>query len=492
MRSTWHRLRLAAGVAAFAITVGALLPLCVPGASADTGGYPYASVPCVYSPYATTGSGYWCSGYNWGTIRNSTANASELSPYGYDYRNCTDYVAWKLASLGVQPAQYKGLGNASTWGTLAAKHGVTNNASPAVGSVAVNTTAAGGLGHVAFVYAVSGSQISVSEYNLHRDGNYTPTETGTPAQLGFSSFDHFEKYEAPGSSGGATGGPPTMVGKPAALVNRSYSHIDVFYRDTNGDLEDASWSDTPAGYTVHEIASGIAGNPVAIVNTSYSQIDVFYRDTNGDLEDASWSDTPAGYTVHEITPGIVGDPYALVNGSYSQINVFYQGSDGDLWDASWSDTPAGYTTHEITSGIAGNPAAVANSSYSQIDVFYRDTNGDLADASWSDTPAGYTTHEITPGIVGDPSALVNGSYSQIDVFYQGSDGDLWDASWSDTPAGYTTHEITPGIVGDPVAIVNGNYSNIDVFFEGTGGQADDAGWSATSARGYQTQALPTQ
>jgi surface antigen len=200
--------RVARWTAAVLITVGLALAAGVGTASADTGGYPYASVPCVYSPHATTGSGYWCSGYNWGTIRDNASSASELSPYGYDYRNCTDYVAWKLASLGVQPAQYTGLGNANTWGARAGAHGVVSNGSPAVGSVAVST--AGSFGHIAFVTAANGSQITVSQYNQPQDGTYT-TQTGTPASLGFSSFDHFEGYEGTGGAASGTAGPASSL-----------------------------------------------------------------------------------------------------------------------------------------------------------------------------------------------------------------------------------------------------------------------------------------
>jgi len=151
---------------------------------------------------------YWCPGYDWGTVEvpagTSTSAtlttaevAGQLSPYNYGYRNCTDYVAWKLASLGVKPAQYGGreyspLGDGKTWGTNAAAHGVANNATPAVGSVAVDPS--GEFGHVAFVTAWNGTDITVSQYNYNEDGNYT-TQTGTPASLGFTSFDHFEKYE---------------------------------------------------------------------------------------------------------------------------------------------------------------------------------------------------------------------------------------------------------------------------------------------------------
>jgi surface antigen len=164
-------------------------------AFADTGGYPYASMACELSPYNTVGYCNKASGpYDWGPTENGSA-ASQISPYGYGYRNCTDYVAWKLASLGVQPAQYKGLGNGNSWGTRAAAHGVVNNTTPAVGSVAVSTS--GSDGHVAFVTNVTGSQITVSQYNQAEDGTYS-TQTGTAASLGFSSFDHFEKYETSG------------------------------------------------------------------------------------------------------------------------------------------------------------------------------------------------------------------------------------------------------------------------------------------------------
>jgi surface antigen len=156
-------------------------------------------MPCVVSPYGTTGTAAnWCPGYNWGTIPNNTTDASELSPYGYDYRNCTDYVAWKLSTLGVKPAQYKGLGNGNTWGTYAASHGLTDDDTPKVGSVAVSIS--GKDGHVAFVTGVSGTTITVAQYNQGMDGNYS-TQSGTATGLGFSSFVHFEKYEMPGTDG---------------------------------------------------------------------------------------------------------------------------------------------------------------------------------------------------------------------------------------------------------------------------------------------------
>ena len=109
--------------------------------SAADGWYPYPNMPCEHSPYATSGkSTYnptvpWCTNYDWGTKPfTSESDSSLLSPYGYGYRNCTDYVAWKVSTLGVQPAQYKGLGNGKNWASPPSVNKLTVNGTPAVGS----------------------------------------------------------------------------------------------------------------------------------------------------------------------------------------------------------------------------------------------------------------------------------------------------------------------------------------------------------------------
>jgi len=190
---------------AITLVVGVMTAVMVAGspAVADTGGYPYASTACVWSPYATSGTGNWCkkldadghitSEYDWGTIHDNTSYSSELSPYGYYYRNCTDYVAWKLSSLGVQSAQYRGLGNAKAWASPPAGNGLRVDTTPAPGSAAVSTS--GTFGHVAFVEQVVGVTITVSEYNYAEDGAYH-TRSGTAASLGFTAFVHFEQYES--------------------------------------------------------------------------------------------------------------------------------------------------------------------------------------------------------------------------------------------------------------------------------------------------------
>ena len=153
-----------------------------------------------------------CSNYDWYWDENGdghrTGNAclaqqpsSEcFDQWGYEYRNCTSYVAWKLSTLGVPAGKFSGLHNGGQWAANAPP-GVLVDGTPAVGSAAVKV---GSVGHVAFVEAVSGSQITVSEYNGHYDGTWGE-RSGTPGSLGFTKFVHFEASGLGGGSGTAEG-----------------------------------------------------------------------------------------------------------------------------------------------------------------------------------------------------------------------------------------------------------------------------------------------
>ena len=168
---------------------------------AANGGYPYASEPCEHYPYQISGTGYWCANYDWGPKHTQKYNdPSEISPYGYTYRNCTDFVAWKVASLGVPAGQYRGLGEAKDWASPPAANKLTVNTTPAVGAASVDTT--GKFGHVAYISAYNGSTgvITVEEYNEDENGIYG-TRTGTLPDLGFSKVVHFEKFESSSPSG---------------------------------------------------------------------------------------------------------------------------------------------------------------------------------------------------------------------------------------------------------------------------------------------------
>jgi surface antigen len=169
----------------------------ISSADADVGsGYPYANAVCEFG----ASGGTHCVNpsnasdlYDWGYFSGSTFDA--FDPWGYEYRNCTSYVAWRLANAGVNPALFSYLQNADDWLALARnKPGVTENSTATPGSVAVWNGP--GVGHVAFVESVTGG-VTVSDYNYAETGAYNPGHSlGTTP----SGYIHF-----PGSGTGSGG-----------------------------------------------------------------------------------------------------------------------------------------------------------------------------------------------------------------------------------------------------------------------------------------------
>ncbi len=126
------------------------------------------------------------------TFTKNGVTYGQYDEWGYYFRNCTSYVAWKLSTLGVPPEKIKGLGNAKFWFDNAKKRGIPTGSTAAVGAVAVSTT--GKYGHVAFVEAVHGDgTITVSEYNVGVAGNGR-TWTGKPSTRGFTKYVYFKSF----------------------------------------------------------------------------------------------------------------------------------------------------------------------------------------------------------------------------------------------------------------------------------------------------------
>jgi surface antigen len=104
-----------------------------------------------------------------------TAALYTASPLTYYYRECVDFVAWRLnVQSGITQAPFKfgGYGNAVSWKQNALSNGFAVDKTPKLGSVAwwaPNTTAvltSGNVGHVAIVSEVkSDGSIIIEQYN---------------------------------------------------------------------------------------------------------------------------------------------------------------------------------------------------------------------------------------------------------------------------------------------------------------------------------------
>lgn len=122
-----------------------------------------------------------------------SADPNQLSPLKFAYRNCTDFVAWRLNKQeGVTSSPWSftwgtlgfaaGKGNAADWKDAAVADGYTVNNTAAVGAVAWwGSERASGLGHVAIVSSVNGDGTSnIEQYNAAFDNNYSTQNSVTP------------------------------------------------------------------------------------------------------------------------------------------------------------------------------------------------------------------------------------------------------------------------------------------------------------------------
>ncbi|HUS26163.1 MAG TPA: CHAP domain-containing protein [Nevskiaceae bacterium] len=254
-----------------------------PQARAASSDYPYANKPCIWYPHVVHGSGVqWCADYDWGDRPNDISAANVISPYGYYYRNCTDYVAWRLDSLGVGANLYKGLGNAKDWPDRAAGKGIGVNGTPAAGAVAVRTS--GFYGHTAFIEEVNpagypAGTIKVAQYNNYADGNFS-VQVGTPSTLGFSRFIHFEAYEAAPTPPPAPAPipepvpPPTPVPAPVAapapvpepvMVPQVTEALPIPPADTTVPVPSTPAVETPAPVTATNVSAAATPAPTTTV-----------------------------------------------------------------------------------------------------------------------------------------------------------------------------------------------------------------------------------
>lgn len=131
-------------------------------------------------------SGYPWAGYrsgNW-THAGSCYYGDDIDPWGLCYRQCVSYAAWKTyKTKGYMPY---GFGNANNWDDAARARGISVDASPRAGDIAVSNS--GTWGHVMYVESVNANgTITISQYNVSLTGTYSEA---TISASGLS-FIHF-------------------------------------------------------------------------------------------------------------------------------------------------------------------------------------------------------------------------------------------------------------------------------------------------------------
>ena len=285
---------LAAGSGAAVGVVETVLEPHPQAAAAETGGYPYADVPCYPSSVnSTTGA---CNNYDWRIpVKNSQGvitSWKEFSERGYAPRNCTDWAAYQGSLLSGRTVP-GGLGNAKDWDTNAASV-ATVDTTPEPGDIAQSE--AGTFGHVGVVEDVmkdsSGkiTSIDVSQYNEAGTGNYskanyTPDGNGTfwRDTAHTKKWDHFIDLNGTGKGIGGTpiDAPAPPPGSPTHGKRGDFDgdgRADLAWFEQWKNSVSLLKSNGNSGFQVQSLESGVGGPDWAAVG-----------DFDGNkLEDIAW------------------------------------------------------------------------------------------------------------------------------------------------------------------------------------------------------------
>lgn len=379
-------------------------------ANAATGGYPDADKPCVAqndSDYGRSqGVGYWCDGYRWG----DRATGAENSSRGYGYRNCTDWVAFRMPQLVHKPVPW-GWGNANEWDNKAAAAGYAVDTIPEPGDVAVWNTRS--YGHVEVVESVNGDgSANTSGYNKHRDGNYS-------WQANVRADVYIDLNGTGRGIGGAPVGSeapsvPYYESKRVAVVPNVLGGVSLFAAANNGLLA--------------------------------------YKDQltpGGDLRVRPWGTITTSTRAH---PEVVRYP----NGA---LSVFARGVDDRLYHA-WQYGPGTVWSEDLQLGtvtLGGEPSSVLNPT-GGVSVFFPDANGNMRtidQIGQGGDISGMPIHNLGGNVKGKPAIINIGG--KMAIFAQGIDYRL-KTNFQLAPGGTWSGWLELGygqkIKGDPAAVIN--------------------------------------
>lgn len=470
-------------------------------ASADDGGYPYPNVPCVWSPYSATGTGNYCkkvdpvtgkviSDYDWGTVKDDNGNDSEISPYGYAYRNCTDFVAWKLSTLGVKAAQYKGLGDAKKWVSPPSANKLTVDTTPAAGAAGVDTS--GDYGHVVFVDKVDSidasnfenDKIEIEQYNQAQNGTYS-TATGTVSSFGLDDFVHFEAYETSAPTSTPPPPPPTPSPVIAALVTPDGDE-HVYSGVHNGEIYETWWgpsSPTPTTWEVGDVGTQITGISADV--TPDGDEHVYYGTNAGVVGEFWWGPTSGGvHAGHEFDSS---NPITALSSETTpdgDQHVYSANTLGEIDDTFWAPNSSTTTTNQIED-VGLNIAAISSQVTPDGDahVFFGTTNGTVGQV-WV-SPGANNGNLGYVSSVGDMNITAMSSQVTSDgvlhAYSALANGEIDETQWAPAANDATTTELAD--VGNYPSVLSSEVTsdgNEHVYFGTSFGEIGELWWGATS------------
>lgn len=427
--------------------------------------YPYTNaVPC--------GESAWC------------IDGSMNSPYGYVYRNCTDYVAWKLAGSGVAAALYKGLGNANTWGTKAAQKGVTVNGTPTVGSVAVSTTLSD-WGHVAYVESVNTTNgtITVSQFNNNVAGAYS-TSTGTPSALGYQSFAHFEAFYSSQGSTQGTSNTITKVKKTTASDG-----AQQVYTATTSHVRESWWFNGGSGIQTNSIITISQNNIVDFDKiTLPNGVQSAYTAVPDGVWETWWTPQTGKNSAKIISglsgvKGVIADKQIEADGTLTHL-VYVLASDG-VYEYWWRDGGDGIHSAHLAS--ITNPITFVRTVTAGVSQIYTATAGAVWETWW--TPGQTTPTQTAPVISISQNNIVDidkiTASDGTQMLYTATASGIWESKWGGSQ-GNLAHSYIVNNLSGIVDIKKRMSGSTNQLYAATGSKVQEYWWNTSGGGGGAT------
>jgi surface antigen len=213
-------------------------------------------------------------------------------------RECTSFVAWALHSRnGFEMPFYQ---NANRWAPEAKKRGFVVNSNPSVGSVAWSN--GGVFGHVAYVVAVGGGNVTVEEYNYLNRGVYDKRVVSASSFTGYIHFKDLPSEsplpQAPTPTPAPSTPPSIPTGSAHAETTGGVTHTWTNYTNAGG----TEGPSIPSNTTV-QVTCALPGFRVADGNTWW------YRVASSPWNNAFYASADAFYNNGQTSGSLIGTPF---------------------------------------------------------------------------------------------------------------------------------------------------------------------------------------
>lgn len=368
--------------------------------------------------YPDVAPGYW---------KSSAINA-KVDTWGHFNRQCTSFVSFRLSSRNGFEMPWHS--DAENWGTLVSPEILTST--PAVGAVAWWSS-----GHVAWVEAVNGSDVTIEEYNVPANsGLYnrrTISASNPTGYIHFKDMNTVVRISSPAIAMMSNGVYGTAfqannVELYSYFVSGGAANLSLGTDSTsspaiaagpNGSFRIAMQSNLAGGnklYTYDSVSGQsntdqgmMTGTNPSICRLSTGIYKIAFQANNGKLYVYDSTNGPTNLT-YNMKPGTSPCIVATTNGNYI---VAFQGSDSNLYSY---DSATGMPCPYNLGMMAGTSPSIAISSTGGLLMSFTANNGHLYvyDGSQCDLQLG-VFGGTSPSIAAKP----NGGYY---IAFQGAQG----------------------------------------------------------------------